>query len=81
MSTQLLVEALGRDPQFHMIESASNGPAILNLMKREKAQIAVISTRLGEDNGGGYDLIREIRSAVAQYSGDCADRCLRARPR
>jgi DNA-binding NarL/FixJ family response regulator len=62
MSTQLLVEALGRDPQFHMIESASNGPAILHLMKREKAQIAVVSTKLGENHGGGYDLVREIRA-------------------
>jgi DNA-binding NarL/FixJ family response regulator len=62
MSTQLLVDVLGREPQFHMIESASNGPAILHLMKREKAQIVVISTRLGDDNGGGYDLVREIRT-------------------
>ena len=62
MSTQLLVEALGRDPQFHMIESASSGPAILNLLKREKAHIAVISTKVGENHGAGYDLVREIRA-------------------
>lgn len=62
MSTQLLVEALGRDPQFHMIECASNGPAILNQLKREKAQIAVISTKVGEGNGAGFELVREIRA-------------------
>ncbi len=62
MSTQLLVEALARDPLFHMIESPSNGPALLQLLKRERAQIAVVSTRLGENHGGGYDLVREIRS-------------------
>jgi two-component system nitrate/nitrite response regulator NarL len=62
MSTQLLVEALGRDPQFHMIESASDGPGLLQLLKREKAQIVVVSTKLGENHGGGYDLVREIRA-------------------
>ncbi len=62
MSTQLLVEALGRDPQFHMIESASTGAAILHLLNREKAQIAVISTKIGDNHGGGYDLVREIRA-------------------
>ena len=39
MSTQLLVEALARDSQLQMIESPSNGAAILNLVKREHPQI------------------------------------------
>jgi len=62
MSTQLLVGALGRDSQFHMIESASNGSAILHLLKREKPHVAVVSAKLGEDHGGGFELVREIRS-------------------
>jgi len=61
MSTQLLVEALGRDPQFDMIESAPNGAAILQLLKRDKPQIAVVSASFGDDHAG-YDLVREIRS-------------------
>jgi len=60
MSTQLLVGGLGRDPQFHMIECAANGPAILHLLKREKPQVAVVSAKLGEDHG--FELVREIRS-------------------
>jgi two-component system nitrate/nitrite response regulator NarL len=65
MSTQLLVEALGRDVQFQMIEAPSNAAAILALMKREKPSLAVISAKLGDDNAGGFELIREIR---AQFS-------------
>lgn len=62
MSTQLLVEALGRDPQLYMIDSPSNGPAVLSALKREKPQIAVVSAELGEMAGTGYELVREIRS-------------------
>jgi len=59
MSTQLLVEALGRDPQFLMIESPSNVAGILALVKAERPHIAVISDQL-EPTGSG-SLIREIR--------------------
>ncbi len=62
MSTQLLVDALARDSQLLMIECPSNPAAILNLIKREHAQIAVISAKLGESSSGGFDLIREIRT-------------------
>ena len=62
MSTQLLAEALGRDAQFQMMESPSQGPAILSLIKREKPHVVVVSAKLGEKNGGGYDLVREIRA-------------------
>lgn len=61
MSTQLLVQALARDPQFDMIESASDGSTVLHLLKLEKPHIALVSARLGEDHRG-YDLVREIRS-------------------
>jgi DNA-binding NarL/FixJ family response regulator len=61
MTTQLLVDALGRDAQFQMIESPSNPSAILSLVKKEKPQVAVISAKLGESGMGGFDLVREIR--------------------
>jgi two-component system nitrate/nitrite response regulator NarL len=66
MSTQLLVEALGRDAQFQMIESPSTEALILTLVKREKPHVAVISAKLGENGRGVSDLIRNIR---AQASG------------
>ena len=62
MSTQLLVEALARDPQLHMIESPSNGPALLQLLKRDKPQVVVLSAKIGEGEAGGFELIREIRT-------------------
>ena len=62
MSTQLLVDALARDPQFDMIESAPDGALLLQLLKREKPQVAVVSANLGEGHDGGYDLVREIRT-------------------
>jgi DNA-binding NarL/FixJ family response regulator len=62
MNTQLLVDALARDPQLHMIESPSNGPGMLQVLKRERPQIAVVSSKLGETDGGGYDVVREIRA-------------------
>ena len=49
MNTQLLVDALARDAQFHMIESPSDPVVILNLVQREKPQVVVISAKLGED--------------------------------
>jgi DNA-binding NarL/FixJ family response regulator len=65
MSTQLLVEALGRDPQLLMIESPPNGLTLLNMVKREKPQIVVVSAKLGDGHGGGYDLVREIHNLSA----------------
>jgi DNA-binding NarL/FixJ family response regulator len=62
MGTQLLVDALARDSQLHMIESSSNSVTILNLIKRERPHIAVVSAMLGETAGAGFDLVREIRA-------------------
>jgi two-component system, NarL family, nitrate/nitrite response regulator NarL len=64
MSTQLLVEALARDPQFHMIESPSTEAVILSLVKREKPHVAVMSAKLGENGRGAFDLVRNIRTQV-----------------
>jgi len=62
MGTQLLVEALARDAQFQMIESPSNGAAILSLAKREKPQVVVISAKLGANHAAGFDLARDLRA-------------------
>jgi DNA-binding NarL/FixJ family response regulator len=61
MNTQLLVEALARDAQFQMIGSPSNPAAVLNLAKREKPRVVVMSAKLGEDHAGGFDLLRDLR--------------------
>jgi len=62
MSTQLLVGALGGNEQFQVIDAPSSAPLVLSLLKRERPQIAVISANLGEGDGAGFDLVREIRA-------------------
>ena len=62
MSTQLLVDALARDAQFQMIEAPSNGATILQLAKRDRPQIVVLSAKLDENAAGGFELVRELRA-------------------
>jgi DNA-binding NarL/FixJ family response regulator len=62
MSTQLLADALARDPHFHILESASNVANILLIVKREKPHVAVVSAKLGENGYGSFELVRDIRA-------------------
>src|SRR5258708_35726548 len=64
MSTQLLAEALARDPQFHIIESPSNVSSTLLVVRREKPDVAVVSAKLGENGYGSFELVRQIRAQV-----------------
>jgi two-component system nitrate/nitrite response regulator NarL len=66
MSTQLLVEALGRDPQFHMIESPASAPAILQIAKRDRPHVAVVSANFRDGATGGFELVREVRTHCAE---------------
>ncbi len=60
LSTQLLVGALARDNQLHMIESPSSTAALLALVKSEKPQVVVVSARLGQTSAGACEVVREI---------------------
>lgn len=62
MNTQLLVEALGRDGQFHVTMPAAKETEIPAAVKRERVHIALISARQGNDSKAGFGLSREIRS-------------------
>jgi len=63
MNTQLLVEALGREAQFHMTAPVYKDSEIMAAVKRERIHIALISARQGADSRAGFVLSREIRSA------------------
>jgi DNA-binding NarL/FixJ family response regulator len=63
MNTQLLAETLGRDGQFTMAMATGREIDLLSAVKREHAQVALISARQGTDSRGGFALSREIRSA------------------
>lgn len=61
MSTHLLVDALGRNGQFQMIECPSDVRALLNLIQHEKPAVAVISAQLEQPKDSFAELIRNIR--------------------
>jgi two-component system, NarL family, nitrate/nitrite response regulator NarL len=64
MGTQLLVEALARNEQFLLIEAASNENAVLELAEREKPDIVLLSSKVGQD-GQAFELIRNLRSRAS----------------
>lgn len=61
MSTQLLVDALGRNGQFQMIECPSDVRSLLSLIQKEKPAVAVISAQLEQPKESFAELIRNIR--------------------
>lgn len=63
MNTQLLVEALSRDAQFHLAAPVHKDAEILSAVKRDRVHVALISARQGADSRAGFSLSREIRSA------------------
>jgi len=64
MSTQLLVEALSKNEQLHVMEAAPNEDAILRLAEQEKPQVVLLSSKLGHD-GQALELIRNLRAQAA----------------
>jgi len=62
MSTQLLVEALGRNAQFQVVEAPSSNAEILAMVKSERPDVALICSRLGENRQTAFDLVRNIRA-------------------
>lgn len=62
MSTQLLVDALARNAQFHVIEAPSDEADIVLLVKRENPDVALLSAKLGQGGQVAYDLVRNVRA-------------------
>ena len=66
MTTQLLVEALGRSGKFEMIESPSDARALLPLIKKEKPHVAVISAQLDDPKTPTSELVRSVRTEAPE---------------
>ena len=62
MSTQLLVDALSRNAQFHVIEAPSDETEIIPLVKRENPDVALLSAKLGQGGQAAFDLVRNVRA-------------------
>ncbi|MGB8833524.1 MAG: response regulator transcription factor [Candidatus Sulfotelmatobacter sp.] len=60
MNTQLLVEALARDEQIDIAGSPSKPSEILGWTKKERPDVALVSSRQGDDSSSGFALCREI---------------------
>lgn len=61
MGSQLLVEALGKNEHFELIEAPSDQGQIQVLVQQEQPHIVLISATLGPD-GEPFELVRNIRS-------------------
>jgi len=62
MSTQLLVEALAKNAQFHVLEAPFAEAEILALVRSEHPDVLLIGTRLGHYSQEVFELIRTIRT-------------------
>jgi DNA-binding NarL/FixJ family response regulator len=63
MTSQLLVEALSRDKRFEMLECASTLAEVLSVVRRSRAQVAVIGSKVADGSASGFELARELRTA------------------
>jgi DNA-binding NarL/FixJ family response regulator len=62
MNTQLLVEGLGRNAQFEMIEAPLVEAEILALVRSHRPQIALISAGSGQNGASAFELVRRLRA-------------------
>jgi two-component system, NarL family, nitrate/nitrite response regulator NarL len=60
MNTQLLVETLSRNGQFHMSAPGSRQSEVLAAVRAETPDVALISARQGNEGTAGFGLCREI---------------------
>jgi DNA-binding NarL/FixJ family response regulator len=61
MSTQLLVDALSRNTQFHVLEAPTDEAQILPLVKTENPDVILLSAKLGMGGQVAFDLVRSLR--------------------
>ena len=64
--TQLLADALRRDPRLEVISSPSHSRDLLAAANRHKVDIVVISSNLDEEPFRGFDVLRELRASRSE---------------
>jgi len=66
MACQLLTSSLQRNSNFRVIGCATSMSEVLQSLKQEPAQVAVISVNLQDGPLSGFQLLRELRSSHPQ---------------
>lgn len=61
--TQLLAEALSRDPRLQVIAASTDSPRLPALSEFSRVDVALISSDLEENPTRGFELLRELRAA------------------
>jgi two-component system, NarL family, nitrate/nitrite response regulator NarL len=64
--TQLLADALKRDPQLQVFPFESNSRGLVAAVVRQDIDVLVISPNLDEQPSRGFELLREVRAARDQ---------------
>jgi two-component system nitrate/nitrite response regulator NarL len=64
MHTQLLVEALRRDPELAVHPFEPDAATLLTALQAHDAEVLLMSSTLDECPGRGFELLREIRSSL-----------------
>jgi two-component system, NarL family, nitrate/nitrite response regulator NarL len=60
--TQLLADALQRDPHLEVITPPAQSRDLLETIKQHKVQVVVLSSNLDEEPLRGFELLRELRN-------------------
>jgi DNA-binding NarL/FixJ family response regulator len=63
MHSNLLAEALKRDPSLRIVGSASSSRDILNIAAHQRPDVVIVSANLDDDPRGGLAILREFHEA------------------
>ncbi len=61
--TQLLADALRRDPQLEMISPPASSRDLVETVKRHSVQVVVLSSNLDEEPSRGFEVLRQLRAS------------------
>jgi DNA-binding NarL/FixJ family response regulator len=62
MHSQLLADAVSRDPGLRVVASVSNSADLVGAAKAYQCDVALVSSSLDEDPGRGYQVIRDLHA-------------------
>src|SRR5689334_8497730 len=67
--TQLLTEALRRDPQLEVVGSPARSRDLVEAVKASQVHVVVLSANLDEEPLRGFEILRQLRAACPGILG------------